>query len=494
MQTKLFFKQGRLMLLVVVTAFSSLFSSIYCRGGDAFINVQNFGAVGDGSHDDYQHIRSAIDSLEDGGTVCFPPGNYLISSPIVFGSANRSIILSGSSTSFPYMEIPKGSVITPSVTFPVNRGVFEFSGTGSVSNDRAGAVVIKDITVAGTSSLTNAILLKSARNVYFERCHLTASQPILFTPTLTFIDFVRFTDCFVQASGGAGEAVCIKYTTSGNLAVTNVIFDGGWLLGGKIGGSCVYADNVEGLEFRGTYFDSGSVTRPCVYITSSSALCASRPVMFFNVLAEFVGTFLQVDGVGPNQVGIEGLRTLPSTATAYPLITIGGTGPHRVSMKNTRLGSVCAGDPIVNITNPNARFYPESPYMLEASVYTSNAIPISHGGSGTNVTFNSEEYDLYATHSASQPTRITIPWIGKYRISYSVQWAANTNGIRITRIKKNGVDMSKSENIAAGVARSTTASFEANFNKGDNLELSAYQDSGSSLNLNASLSISYIGE
>lgn len=58
------------------------------------VNVKDFGAVGDGVHDDTVAIQAAISSLENsGGTVFFPLGTYIVSSPInlvdglsIFGS------------------------------------------------------------------------------------------------------------------------------------------------------------------------------------------------------------------------------------------------------------------------------------------------------------------------------------------------------------------------------------------------------------------------
>jgi|688.fasta_scaffold181946_3 hypothetical protein len=55
----------------------------------AVVNVQDFGAVGDGVADDSGAIQAAIDSLSsNGGTVYFPPGDYVIANTIIASSAN----------------------------------------------------------------------------------------------------------------------------------------------------------------------------------------------------------------------------------------------------------------------------------------------------------------------------------------------------------------------------------------------------------------------
>lgn len=62
---------------------------IESRNGD-FVNVMDFGAVGDGTADDTKAIQSAHDSLPStGGTIWFPAGSYYVPSAIT--SSKRSI-------------------------------------------------------------------------------------------------------------------------------------------------------------------------------------------------------------------------------------------------------------------------------------------------------------------------------------------------------------------------------------------------------------------
>lgn len=52
----------------------------YCRMPNllGILNVRDYGALGDGVHDDSSAIISAIQASTDGGSVYFPPGNYLV--------------------------------------------------------------------------------------------------------------------------------------------------------------------------------------------------------------------------------------------------------------------------------------------------------------------------------------------------------------------------------------------------------------------------------
>lgn len=78
------------------------------RKNDLAINVKDHGAKGDKIADDTSAIQSAFTSaFENGGTVFFPPGNYKVTSPILYrpyvqvmGSGKKSIIYSYVSNDF----------------------------------------------------------------------------------------------------------------------------------------------------------------------------------------------------------------------------------------------------------------------------------------------------------------------------------------------------------------------------------------------------------
>jgi hypothetical protein len=68
----------------------------------AYLNVKDYGAVGNGTTDDTVAIRNALNaaSVAGGGIVLFPTGNYLLSSTIqiitpviLLGSGEQSTIL-----------------------------------------------------------------------------------------------------------------------------------------------------------------------------------------------------------------------------------------------------------------------------------------------------------------------------------------------------------------------------------------------------------------
>jgi hypothetical protein len=54
-------------------------------------NVRDYGAVGDGYHDDTQSIEKAVAKATAGETVFFPPGKYMITSPIIIDKSHIAV-------------------------------------------------------------------------------------------------------------------------------------------------------------------------------------------------------------------------------------------------------------------------------------------------------------------------------------------------------------------------------------------------------------------
>lgn len=87
----------------VVAAINSVLNS----NREIIVNVKDFGAIGNGVHDDIQAIRAAIDYLKpNGGTIYFPAGDYAISDTIFIGDGTaRTTSGLGDSTNSTYSNI-----------------------------------------------------------------------------------------------------------------------------------------------------------------------------------------------------------------------------------------------------------------------------------------------------------------------------------------------------------------------------------------------------
>lgn len=110
----------------------------------------------------------------------------------------------------------------------------------------------------------------------------------------------------------------------------------------------------------------------------------------------------------------------------------------------------------------------------------------------TAVTFGSAVYDPLSMWSAGAPTEVVIPTgqAGKYAVSISAEWAANTTGMRFFNLEKHngsawstvGVCNQHPGNASFG-ARMAPIFPAVDMSAGHKFRLIAYQDSGGSLNI-----------
>jgi hypothetical protein len=130
--------------------------------------------------------------------------------------------------------------------------------------------------------------------------------------------------------------------------------------------------------------------------------------------------------------------------------------------------------------------------LVAVRAYNDGAQAIPNNAS-TAITFNTNAFDSNSVHStATNPSRFTVPvgLGGKWRISYKVCFAANATGVRISFLRKNGVD--DTHNIIGsavfmppnGTLNTTnTTTITENLVAGDYVELFIYQTSGGALNV-----------
>lgn len=130
----------------------------------------------------------------------------------------------------------------------------------------------------------------------------------------------------------------------------------------------------------------------------------------------------------------------------------------------------------------------------QARVYNNAAISIADN-TPTALTFNSERWDYYPAgyteqHSTSSNTgRLTCRVAGSYLIGGSIEFAANATGFRAVGIRLNG-----STSIAESGHNAPIATFPLRVSLssayrlavGDYVDMAVYQNSGGSLNVNAS--------
>ena len=82
-----------------------------CGGGPSDVNVKEFGALGDGVHDDTSSILLAIEA-SDGGHVYFPVGTYSVTQMPPTASFCGQVVGTGPGVKRSMIKTVKGGVYT----------------------------------------------------------------------------------------------------------------------------------------------------------------------------------------------------------------------------------------------------------------------------------------------------------------------------------------------------------------------------------------------
>ncbi|WP_050031994.1 glycosyl hydrolase family 28-related protein [Halorubrum halophilum] len=113
---------------------------------DTVLDVRDFGAAVDGTTDDTQAVRDAIDAVETGGTVYFPPGTTLVSADDKTAEGAKAIEVRGND--FPDDVTFRGdgeeSVVKLAGGHEDNHGLFSWKPEDGISGH-----VVRDLTVDG---------------------------------------------------------------------------------------------------------------------------------------------------------------------------------------------------------------------------------------------------------------------------------------------------------------------------------------------------------
>lgn len=129
---------------------------------------------------------------------------------------------------------------------------------------------------------------------------------------------------------------------------------------------------------------------------------------------------------------------------------------------------------------------------IGASVYRA-ANQAINTAANTAIQFTHEEWDTAGFHdNATNNTRLTMPYAGKYLFEACVQFATGAGTLRYILFQVNGSASAgfqkglQSQQIASAVTVVSLASSAVfNLGAGDYVELIAFQDSGGALNVTA---------
>jgi Pectate lyase superfamily protein len=236
---------------------------------DGFFNVRDFGAVGDGTHDDSLAINAAnAAAYAAGTTVYFPPGFYLVNATdldsVAYvtwrgdGNRNSAIVYDDRSVGVHHAGWRDGSVVRANLATIQGLDITRASGTGDViplclDGQDDVMTIVRDCFISGSRCISLAFLPRNIRieNNFF-RCDTLAAAAygVLELPGTTegfFWSYIRGNtfECGDLSGGLAGgAAVSLGRTAPSNLRgvhVTDNIF--------KVdnsGGGAAFGVDIEG--------------------------------------------------------------------------------------------------------------------------------------------------------------------------------------------------------------------------------------------------------
>lgn len=137
----------------------------------AIVNVQRFGAFGNGTNDDTNAIQSAIEHANThGGIVFFPKGTYLLSA-VKHNSSDSS--LASALMCYSGQTLVGDNAVLKVGSASVTHTIFTYNASGATAYDGCKDITFEGLTFDGNSSLSNSIThitTTHASNVLIRGC------------------------------------------------------------------------------------------------------------------------------------------------------------------------------------------------------------------------------------------------------------------------------------------------------------------------------------
>lgn len=176
---------------------------------------------------------------------------------------------------------------------------------------------------------------------------------------------------------------------------------------------------------------------------------------------------LAAASVGGDEIqpmAVSGTKVLNETLTSSD-IAAGAVGSSEVSDSSLTTADLSRSIPTARVT----RTFPQG----------------AASGSDTTLNFNSERYDTAGMHSTSTNlSRLTAPVTGIYMVTAQIQWQDSGSGNRVIRLVKNGAtNIAQADRMETGWLDGQDITTQVRLVAGDYVEVVAYQNSGSTLNV-----------
>jgi hypothetical protein len=270
------------------------------------INVKDRGATGNGTTDDSLAIQSAIDAVEavGGGTVYFPPGDYVVNSGLTV-EADKPVRLLGAG-----MAMKSGSsggahtrLKRTTGTAPIPP-IIKVSGT---SFSTRGWVSIEDMGIHGGGFAGRGIVLYRCQNVYLHRLRVSNCGHNAIHCTQLFNS--SGDNLFIHTSGNGTtdpawlfDAVAEPQGACNTCLFTNVQFEGNFGTDLRLDGDAAGGTSASTIHFVNVKMEGGSGAYPYIDL-GYAGQCSFSDIYIMNYSRSVVP--IQVNhphgGDAPNQ-------------------------------------------------------------------------------------------------------------------------------------------------------------------------------------------------
>lgn len=393
------------------------------------VNVQEFGATGDGTTDDTAAIQAALAATPSGGTLLFPPGTYHITDTL----ERHQVSLLSDEASINIVGGGKRTIIRKSTDGDI---FFLWADEGA----NVSGWSMRDILLVMDSGTTtgNAITLRHWHRGYMENVYILGAA----------IAALKLEQCILNTFAN----VCC--TTGFDVDISSQRPQLG-----------IWIDDYLGVASNANTFIGGEMAQ----ITSSTGAGVlldgtGRGNRFYNTSFE-ANKFGII--VGPNHVdwAFDGCWLESNTTSQYQF----GNGQGIFKP---------AGD----LAERMVCTYRAKGTMTGAQSTTSGTpATLSFGANAYNVGYSGNIHNV-----GTQPTRFVAPVPALYHVDVIVSWAANSTGTRTVAITRNGVtnegEITQTA-VASPVATRQCLSVDLILAKDEYVTVVVLQDSGGALDV-----------
>ena len=423
----------------------------YSMISGASVNVLDYGAVGDGTTDDYAAFVAAQAALPLSG----------------------GCIVVGATTS---------NVFRLSQTFNLTKNLALVGQVSTLNATSAGTTLLFDAGVSG-------IVVNCATSYGYTTVAASAATP--------GCDYGVIENLRVQSAGGptgTGTAVDGIFIRAVNVSVRNVL-----VTGFKRNGFRILANVTGGADLQGNanvwglyhcyatnngsdgFFTQGDNANRGVAINCTATLNAGWA---FNEDTLLGNTYIGCEAEGNTTQGAYKANRVSGHSEFFGCYEEAHGAGSNITYPNTVFGGTYISG--WSATTDALRLLNTVPTpRSRGRTQTSQSIP---NATTTAIAFDGEVFaDVGGIHSTTvNNTRFTVPFgfNGAYSINVTVQWAASAAGtVRIVRIYKNGSAMAWSQKAPSSVQVSDSISIIDDGSEGSYYEVFVYQDSGGALNV-----------